>query len=79
MHDLSTAPGVLAYLAGTPFASETATPLSGGSSHFTFRLYLTAPYAGRLTLVLKHAKPYVARIPSWKYDEERQVFASNIC
>lgn len=47
------------YLAGTPFESHRIAALSGGNVNFTFRLELKAPYQGRPTLVVKHAKSYV--------------------
>ncbi|KAH8992458.1 hypothetical protein EDB92DRAFT_1858014 [Lactarius akahatsu] len=47
--DLTTAEGVLAYLATTPFASASAKPLSGGSTNFIFRLQLNAPHEGLAT------------------------------
>lgn len=76
--DLSDVSGVLAYLQETTFASSDATVLSGGFGNFTYRLHLRVPYEGHDTLVLKHAKPYVASpyvasgemIP---FDLERQV------
>ncbi|KAJ7490834.1 kinase-like domain-containing protein [Mycena latifolia] len=58
-HDLSTIAGAQAYLAGTPFASTSLTLLSGIHSNFTYRLYLTTPYKGHSTLVMKHAKPEI--------------------
>ncbi|KAJ6495519.1 kinase-like domain-containing protein [Mycena vulgaris] len=74
-HDLSAASGVQAYLATTPFASTVVTPLSGGNSNFTYRLHLSTPYEGHPTLVMKHARPYVAlsasKIP---FAIERQTF-----
>ncbi|KAJ7493839.1 kinase-like domain-containing protein [Mycena latifolia] len=74
-HDLSTVAGVQAYLAPTQFASTSVTPLSGGNSNFTYRLHLSAPYQGHSTLVMKHARPYVAlsasKIP---FAIERQAF-----
>ncbi|KAJ7697194.1 kinase-like domain-containing protein [Mycena rosella] len=72
-HDLSSAAGVQAYLLTTPFASTTVTPLSGGNSNFAYRLYLSAPYKGHSTLVLKHARPYVALAASIPLAIERQV------
>ncbi|KAI9454133.1 kinase-like domain-containing protein [Lactarius psammicola] len=72
--DLTTAEGVLAYLATTPFASASAELLSGGSTNFIFRLRLNAPYKGRQTLVLKHARPYVAGSPDFPLPVSRQDF-----
>ncbi|KAH9170134.1 kinase-like domain-containing protein [Lactarius sanguifluus] len=72
--DLTTAEGVLAYLATTPFASASAKLLSGGSTNFIFRLQLDAPYEGRSTLILKHARPYVASNPDFSLPVSRQDF-----
>ncbi len=71
--DLTTPEGVLAYLATTPFASASAELLSGGTTNFVFRLQLNAPYEGRQTLILKHARPYVARLPDFPLPVSRQV------
>ncbi|KAH8997687.1 kinase-like domain-containing protein [Lactarius hatsudake] len=72
--DLTTAEGVLAYLATTPFASASAKLLSGGSTNFIFRLQLDAPHEGRSTLILKHARPYVASNPDFSLPVSRQDF-----
>lgn len=71
--DLTTADGVLAYLATTPFASESAEPLSGGHANFTFRLKLNAQQEGHRTLILKHARPYLASSPNFSLPVSRQV------
>lgn len=71
-HDLSTAAGVQAHLAPTEFASSTVTPLTGGTGNFAFRLHLSQPYKGQKTLVLKHARPYVAVAASIPLAIERQ-------
>ncbi|EIN13841.1 hypothetical protein PUNSTDRAFT_95201 [Punctularia strigosozonata HHB-11173 SS5] len=73
-YDLSTADGVLRYLRGTPFSSSRVTPLTGGFGNFTFRLSLDVPFHGSCTVILKHAKPYVALNPSIPFNPERQVF-----
>ncbi|KAJ7155316.1 kinase-like domain-containing protein [Mycena filopes] len=75
-HDLSTAPGVQAYLASTPFASSAVTPLTGGTGNFAFRLHLLTPYGldKVTTAVVKHARPYVAAAPGIKLAIERQAF-----
>ncbi|KAJ7224025.1 kinase-like domain-containing protein [Mycena haematopus] len=73
-HDLSTAAGVQAYLATTEFASSAVTLLTGGTGNFAFRLHLLTPYEGQTTLVLKHARPYVATAPSIPLAIERQAF-----
>ncbi|KAI9466949.1 kinase-like domain-containing protein [Lactarius psammicola] len=70
--DLTTAEGVLAYLATTPFASASAELLSGGTTNFNFRLQLNAPHEGRPTLILKHARPYVADSPDFPLPVSRQ-------
>ncbi|KAH9060355.1 kinase-like domain-containing protein [Lactarius deliciosus] len=72
--DLTTAEGVLAYLATTPFASASAELLSGGLTNFIFRLQLDAPHEGRSTLILKHARPYVASNPDFSLPVSRQDF-----
>jgi len=71
--DLTTAEGVLAYLATTPFASVSAERLSGGTTNFVFRLQLNAPHEGCSTLILKHARPYVAGSPDFALPVSRQV------
>src|SRR5216683_4164169 len=70
--DLTTPEGVLAYLAPTPYASARAEPLSGGTANFIFRLHLITPYQGRPTLILKHARPYVASAPDFRIPVSRQ-------
>jgi 5-methylthioribose kinase len=75
--DLSTPQGVLAYLAQTRYASARADPLSGGTTNFVFRLHLNMPYEGRTTLILKHARPYVARRPDFPLPVSRQVRIKN--
>jgi 5-methylthioribose kinase len=57
--DLGTTAGLQNYLSDTPFASEEITVLAGGTANFTYRIKLKAPYDGRSTVVVKHAKPYV--------------------
>lgn len=71
--DLSTTAGVQAYLATTQFASSIVTSLTGGSGNFAYRLHLLTPYNGKTTLVLKHARPYVATAASIPFAIERQV------
>ncbi|KAH9081518.1 kinase-like domain-containing protein [Lactarius deliciosus] len=72
--DLTTAEGVLTYLATTPFASASAKLLSGGSTNFIFRLQLNAPHEGRSTLILKHARPQMATNPDFSLPVSRQDF-----
>lgn len=72
-NDLHTASGVLEYLHSTPFRCASVTPLSGGNANFTYRLHLQNPFEGRSTLVLKHAKPYVATAIDQPLGIERQV------
>ena len=71
--DLTTAKGVLAYLATTPFASMSAEQLSGGHTNFIFRLQLNTPHQGHQTLILKHARPYVASAADFSLPVSRQV------
>ncbi|KAJ7611973.1 kinase-like domain-containing protein [Mycena polygramma] len=73
-HDLSTAAGVQAYLSTTDFACNTVTPLTGGTGNYAFRLHLLAPYKGQSTLVMKHARPYVAANKAIPFAIERQAF-----
>ncbi|KAH9065611.1 kinase-like domain-containing protein [Lactarius vividus] len=72
--DLTTAEGVLAYLATTPFASASTKLLSGGLTNFVFRLQLKAPHEGRSTLILKHTRPYSATSPEFSLPVSRQDF-----
>ncbi|KDQ63165.1 hypothetical protein JAAARDRAFT_188771 [Jaapia argillacea MUCL 33604] len=60
-HDLQldTASGVRAYLEGTPFASDSVTPLVGGYGNFTYRLWLKSPYENRKTVVVKYGRSLV--------------------
>jgi len=71
--DLTTADGVLAYLATTPFASTSAEQLSGGNTNFVFRLQLSTPHQGHQTLILKHARAYVANNTNFSLPVSRQV------
>ncbi|KAJ7122356.1 kinase-like domain-containing protein [Mycena epipterygia] len=73
-HDLTTTAGVQAYLAPTQFASTSVIPLTGGTGNFTYRLQLCTLYEGRATLVLKHARPYVALAVNIPFAVERQAF-----
>ncbi|KAI5122357.1 hypothetical protein M0805_004115 [Coniferiporia weirii] len=73
--DLSEPADVLTYLANTPFASTRAETLSGGNANFVFRLHLTVPFEGRdATLVLKHAKPWLAMDRNLELAIERQEY-----
>jgi len=71
--DLSTADGVLTYVAETQFDSHEASPVTGGSGNYTFRLYLRTPYKGHATIILKHAKPYVPGMKTLAFSLDRQV------
>ncbi|KAJ7119959.1 kinase-like domain-containing protein [Mycena crocata] len=73
-HDLSTIAGVEAYLATTKFASTHVTALTGGTGNFAYRLHLTRPHEGHTTLVMKHARPYVALSAEIPFAIERQAF-----
>lgn len=74
--DLSNILDIHAYLAEKhAFICTDIQTLSGGSGNFVFRLHLKTPYEGRSTLILKHAKAYVA-LSSWiPFALERQVRA----
>ncbi|KAL1732093.1 kinase-like domain-containing protein [Schizophyllum commune] len=73
--DLTTPDGVLQYLSNTPFASRSATSMSGGTANFAYRVHLNAPYEGRSTLVLKFGRSFLEiegqRVP---FDIARQRF-----
>ncbi len=71
--DLLTVAGVLQYLAPTPFASDEVCPLSGGNANFLYRIHLRTPYHNVMTMVLKHAAPYVAASVDMPFAVERQV------
>ena len=71
--ELATEEGVLTYLKTTPFAAEKVTQLVGGTGNYTYRVDLQASYAGRNTVVVKHAKPYVKDARSIPFPIERQV------
>ncbi|KAJ7050390.1 kinase-like domain-containing protein [Mycena amicta] len=75
-HELATASGVHDYLANTEFACTSAVPLAGGVGNFTYRLFLSNPHKERSTLILKHAKPYVALSPDFPFSVDRQVYES---
>ena len=70
---LTTIPAVEAFLAGTPFASQSITDLTGGTANYAYRIYLTTPFDGHTTVVLKHAQPYVRTWISVSLDIARQV------
>lgn len=70
--DLSTAAGVLAYLALTPFTSDKVVPLSGGSANFVYRVHLRG-HASLQTVVLKYAAPYLATDSNFPLSVERMV------
>ncbi|KAJ6514480.1 hypothetical protein C8R47DRAFT_1282499 [Mycena vitilis] len=75
-HDpsLSPASGVQGYLFfKTEFHYSPVTPLTGGTGNYAFRLHLLAPYKGQSTLVMKHARPYVAVNKAIPFAIERQV------
>lgn len=71
--DLTTISAVEAYLTNTPFAGHTIKSLSGGSAIFTYRIYLSTPFEGHWSLVLKLAQPYVKDLATVQFDLERQV------
>ncbi|KAI0094193.1 kinase-like domain-containing protein [Irpex rosettiformis] len=74
MPDLSTPVDLLAFLNNGVFASQSATPVSGGLGNYTFRLALKTPYQGHHTAILKHGKPYLPGMESMAFDLERQRF-----
>ncbi|CCL98113.1 uncharacterized protein FIBRA_00107 [Fibroporia radiculosa] len=72
--DLSTATGILTYIADTPFDSDTAVPITGGFGNYVFRLHLRTPLHEQDTVVFKHAKPYVPGWPTMAISLDRQVY-----
>ncbi|KAJ7508553.1 kinase-like domain-containing protein [Mycena galericulata] len=73
--DYSRIPDLHSYLAAHQgFASERIEALSGGTANFIFRLHLKEPFEGRTSLVLKHAKNYIASAQSIPFAIERQLF-----
>lgn len=75
-NDLATVAGVQAYIVDTPFDSTISIwPLSGGYGNYAYRLTLSEPFREQNTVVLKHAKPYVAAFQEMAFSLERQVCA----
>ncbi|KAJ7292780.1 kinase-like domain-containing protein [Mycena rebaudengoi] len=73
--DLSLIPDLHTYLENhQAFQCTTIEVLSGGLANFTFRLHLREPFEGRPSLVLKHAKNYVAFAKDIPFGVERQLF-----
>ncbi|GJJ10091.1 hypothetical protein Clacol_004317 [Clathrus columnatus] len=78
--DLTTTDGVKAYLFHTPYRAVNVTSLTGGFTNFTYRVTLQKPFfdsstsPGALisTVVLKHAKPYIASVRTYSASAERQ-------
>ncbi|KZT02494.1 uncharacterized protein LAESUDRAFT_752198 [Laetiporus sulphureus 93-53] len=70
--NLETIDGVLAYVAETQFTSDHVAPLTGGSGNYAYRLHLRTPYREYPTVVLKHAKPYVAALLTLAFSLDRQ-------
>lgn len=74
--NLATVLGIQAYLQDYPkFAAHTIEKLPGGTGNFTYRIHLLRRLAGRQTLVLKYAPPYIASSGgTFPFDQKRQVF-----
>lgn len=65
---------ILDYLKNTQYNSSSLEKLSGGSANFTFRATLKdETQDGSVTVVVKHAEPYIAANPAWPYDVVRSV------
>lgn len=77
-HDLATPEGITAHFADSPFACSEVQRLRGpgGGANFSFRLVLHTPYNENKTVVVKHAKAYVAMLQSMPFDLVRQVSSS---
>lgn len=73
--DLATISGIQAYLQDNPeFAAHTVEKLTGGTGNFAYRIHLHRAFAGRQTLVLKYAPPYIASSATkFPFDQKRQV------
>ncbi|KAG7099765.1 hypothetical protein E1B28_001578 [Marasmius oreades] len=73
--DLAKVSDLREYLESTPFAAEEIVMLSGGSANYAFRIKLKTSYNGRSTVIVKHAKPYVATsLHRFPFDLARQRF-----
>lgn len=70
---LITVSAVEAFLAGTPFASQSITDLTGGNINYLYRINLLTPYDGSQTVVLKHAQPFWKSAVGNPWEVERQV------
>lgn len=75
-YDLTTPSDVLAYLNHLPsFQATQATPITGGTANFVYRIALSTPYRGlHTTVILKHAESYAASIPSLPLATSRFAF-----
>jgi 5-methylthioribose kinase len=63
------------YLRSTAFSSRKVIRLRGGTTNYTFRLYLQTPYgedSPRGTAILKYATPFVASTPLVPFSVDRQ-------
>lgn len=70
---LTTVSAVEAFLAGTPFASQSITDLTGGTVNYLYRINLLTPFDGSQTVVLKHAQPFWKSAAGNSWEVERQV------
>jgi hypothetical protein len=74
---LTTVSAVAEFLAGTPFASQSITDLTGGTVNYLYRIHLLTPFDGRETVVFKHAQPFWKTSVETPWEVERQVSASH--
>jgi len=74
---LTTVEAVEAFLAGTPFASQSIQKISGGYINYVYRIHLVAPLNGHPSVILKHAQEHFATDHTLSFDSMRQV-SSNI-
>lgn len=66
-------------LRGTPYASDTLDPLSGGAANFIYRATLSKPLEDGTTEVLvKHSEPYMAVAPQNKISIDRCVLLFHV-
>jgi hypothetical protein len=71
--ELITVSAVEAFLAGTPFASQSIAVLPGGTINYLYRIQLLKPFEGGQTVVLKHAQPFWRCSVSTAWGVERLV------